>query len=769
MPATFTFTEKPCIRALHFLKHISFNKFKTISAKKCKNEEDRFQCFNKMKHYVKTALDNRGLILCNYEYSPNTPKTLGGRLFSLNSIQQVACEIRGLLFKHTTDIDISNCHPTLLLYLCKKNDIPCTHLQNYVENRDSVLSQISPDRGEAKHIFLCAINDSEKSYKVCNNAFFRAFDNEMKNIQQIITAFPQYKPYRDAVPDDKIYNQVGSAINRILCGFENEILQHCIEMIQKTTKFEISTLMFDGFMLDGNHYNNPQLLRDLETYVESLYPGLNLKFTFKKHDDSITIPENFDYNDLIAASLTPDQKEMVDEQNHHTAANTVVELIGDIYVCVDKRNDTWFYYNDKISLWETDINPKSVIYDRLNTVILTAIHQAKQYHKTLMTVDETSEEVKRIKKQIENYEKFKNKIGNLTFINSVYSLVRDRLFSEHFTENLNRELFALPLKNNLVIDLKTNNIYPRERRHNFSIISPVAYDETNMDFGFKYFESLFPDSSTRQCVLDAIKSSMTGVPLRNIFFWIGSGCNGKSLLLKVIRKILSDFCNVVSKNIIINSKSASNITSELESLSTLRFGQISELSDTDSLNQTRVKEFTGDGIINFRGLFQKEKTIDVTASIHVATNNIPQIDCSDPAMLTRIIPFPFKSVFEPDSNYADLVMENVDSIFSYIVKVGQVKKSFIIDNMSEEIKECRKEKIINSDSFVSFVHAHLEKSQGSRVAVAAFIEGYYAYLATLKEPCFLSNKKVMELLRKLGFELLRSHSVYFIENTKINL
>jgi phage/plasmid-associated DNA primase len=383
-------------------------------------------------------------------------------------------------------------------------------------------------------------------------------------------------------------------------------------MIQKTTKFEISTLMFDGFMLDGNHYNNPQLLRDLETYVESLYPGLNLKFTFKKHDDSITIPENFDYNDLIAASLTPDQKEMVDEQNHHTAANTVVELIGDIYVCVDKRNDTWFYYNDKISLWETDINPKSVIYDRLNNVILTAIHQAKQCHKTLMTIDETSDEVKKVKKQIENYEKFKNKIGNLTFINSVYSLVRDRLFSEHFTENLNRELFALPLKNNLVIDLKTNNIYPRERRHNFSIISPVAYDETNMDFGFKYFESLFPDSSTRQCVLDAIKSSMTGVPLRNIFFWIGSGCNGKSLLLKVIRKILSDFCNVVSKNIIINSKSASNITSELESLSTLRFGQISELSDTDSLNQTRVKEFTGDGIINFRGLFQKEKTISMS-------------------------------------------------------------------------------------------------------------------------------------------------------------
>ena len=769
MPISFTFTEKPCIRALHFLKHISFNKFKTISAKKCKNDEDRFQCFNKMKHYVKTALDNKGIILCNYEYSPNTPKALGGRLFSNNSIQQVACEIRGLLFKHTTDIDVSNCHPCLLLYLCKKNNIPCTYLQNYVENRDSILAELSHDKDEAKYIILCAINDSEKNYKVNNNAFFRAFDNEMKNIQQILTVFPEYKPYRDAVPDDKKYNLIGSTINRILCGFENEILQQCIEMIQRTTKFEISTLMFDGFMLDGNHYNNPQLLRDLETFIESLYPGLNLKFTFKAHNDSITIPEMFDFNDLISTSLTPDQKEMLDQQNHHTASNVIVELIGDIFVCVDQRNDTWYHYIEHISLWQTGTTPKIAIYDRLNNVIMAAINQAKLYMKQINTVDETSEEIKKIKKQIENYEKFKNKIGNVSFINSVYSLVKERLFVEGFADTLNRELFVLPIKDEKVIDLKTNCIYPRERKHNFSALCPVVYDETSIDFGSKYFESLFPDSDTRQCVLNAIKSSMTGLPLRSIFFWIGSGCNGKSLLLKVIRKMLSDFCNVVSKSIIINSKSASNITSELESLSTLRFGQISELSDADSLNHTRVKEFTGDGVINYRGLFQKEKTIEVTASIHIATNNIPHIDCSDPAMLTRIIPFPFKSVFEPDSDYADLVMENVDSIFSYIVRVGQIKKSFIIDHMSEEIQEYRKEKIINSDSFVSFVHEHLKKSHGTRVPVAEFIECYKAHLAALEETCFLSNKKIMELLRKLGFELFRSHSLYFIENTKLNL
>ncbi len=769
MPASLTFIEKPCLRALHYLKLLSFNKFKTVSAKKCKNEEDRFQCFTTMKQYVKNALDSRGIVACTYEYSLNTPPTLGGRLFARNSIQQVACEIRGLLFKHATDIDMSNCHPCLLLYLCKKNNIPCTYLQQYVDNRDTVLSEIGSDSDEAKRIVLCAINDSGKNYKVNNNSFFRAFDNELKNIQQVLTLFPEYKPYRDSVPVDKIDNQVGSTLNRILCGFENQILQCCIEMIQKTTNYEISTLMFDGFMIDGNHYDNPRILRDLEVYIESLFPGLNMRFAFKQHDNSITIPDNFDYNNLGHVSLTPDQSDMMDQQNHHTAANVAVELIGDLYVCVDIRNDTWFNYNEQISVWQTGITPKTVIYDLLNNIISNAINRKKQYNKTLDIIDANSEEVKNLKKQIENYEKFKNKIGNLSFINSVYILVKDRLFDAGFTDKLNKELFVLPIAQEKVIDLKTNEVCQRERKHNFSSVCPVVYDENNIEFGLQYFASLFPDTATRQCVINAIKSSMTGMPLRNIFIWIGGGCNGKSLLLKVVRKILSDFCGVVPKNIIINSKSSSNITSELEPLSTLRFGQISELSDSDSLNETRVKEFTGDGIINYRGLFQKEKNVDVTATVHIATNNMPQIDCSDPALVTRIIPFPFNAVFKQDSDYANLVMSNLDSIFSYIIKFGEVKKSFVISDMSEEIKQCRKEKIIDNDLLVSFVHERLKVNLSCRVSVAGFIENYKSFLSDCKEICVTPDKKIMALLRKLGFVIVRSNHVYYIEHAELKI
>ena len=58
-----------------------------------------------------------------YKYSSDTPDNMGGRLYSGNSVQGLPKLIRGFLMKHTTDIDMKNAHPTILLYVCKLHDI----------------------------------------------------------------------------------------------------------------------------------------------------------------------------------------------------------------------------------------------------------------------------------------------------------------------------------------------------------------------------------------------------------------------------------------------------------------------------------------------------------------------------------------------------------------------------------------------------------------------------------------------------------------------
>lgn len=91
-----------------------------------------------------------------------------------------------------------NCHGTLLLYLCAKNNVKHECLKRFVNNRDELLGNLNMERNEAKTAFISAINNSKKNYKI-QDSFFREFDNEIKEIQQILASFPDYKPYRDAV------------------------------------------------------------------------------------------------------------------------------------------------------------------------------------------------------------------------------------------------------------------------------------------------------------------------------------------------------------------------------------------------------------------------------------------------------------------------------------------------------------------------------------------------------------------------------------------
>ena len=52
-------------------------------------------------------------------------------------------EIRNSIMpKDIKDIDMVNAHPVILNYLCKKNNVECNILKNYIENRELILSSV---------------------------------------------------------------------------------------------------------------------------------------------------------------------------------------------------------------------------------------------------------------------------------------------------------------------------------------------------------------------------------------------------------------------------------------------------------------------------------------------------------------------------------------------------------------------------------------------------------------------------------------------------
>jgi len=260
------------------------------------SSNDKKNNYKKIKDLCNQHIKAKYEIKRLYTHSFKNQDKHEGRLFNGSSVQGISRIIRGFLCRDlTTDIDQNNSHPTILKYLCKIHNIPCPNLTYYIENRDMILDNMNMTREEAKTLFLCAVNKDKLNRKE-KNELFKAFDKEVKIIQNKLLGLDEYKYLVDTIPLNKIYNKNGSAINRLLCRYENDILNTMISVVRKKN-IEVHSLMFDGFMIYGNYYNDNTLLNDIKIEVNSKYEGLNMCFSYKKHAEDIVMPKHFEVND----------------------------------------------------------------------------------------------------------------------------------------------------------------------------------------------------------------------------------------------------------------------------------------------------------------------------------------------------------------------------------------------------------------------------------------------------------------------------------------
>jgi hypothetical protein len=292
------------IKKIEYLNQLPFDEF-CLHMDPDSKKEDLKNSFKTLKTFTSQHIKSKGKVTRFFTYSCKSNNDVGGRLFCGNSLQNLTCKFRGFLCNgNTTDIDMCNAHPTILKYLCDINDVPCSSLEKYINNRDDILNQFD-DRKVAKKMFLSAINNDKLNRKE-KNAFFIEFDKETKRIQKDICKIDDYQHIVN-LHSTKLYNMTGSALNRILCHFENRILQTAISLLTKN-QYEIMTPMFDGLIIYGDHYNNNILLNHITESVENEFYGLNMEWDYKPHNDDIVMPDGFEPLSLIIDKLNSYEK-----------------------------------------------------------------------------------------------------------------------------------------------------------------------------------------------------------------------------------------------------------------------------------------------------------------------------------------------------------------------------------------------------------------------------------------------------------------------------
>ncbi len=329
---TMMYEEEVNVAAVHYLFAQKNSWLAAYYDEKKKPAED----IKKLKKYLLEMMLFGGKATRKYSYARSLDY---GRLYSGNSIQGIQKHFRGLLCNGvTTDIDMINAHPNILLYVCKKHDIKCPNLEAYVKDRDSYLNELIEQepkltRDDAKELFLIATNSNRKNYGT-KYYFLKDYDTEMKRIQCELLS---HEDYQDVFANAKKSNLLGSNLNHILCKYENDILQTMVEHLE-LKKYKVHALMFDGLMIYGDHYENMELLQELEDMIYEAWRW-NIKLCYKPHSTKIEIPSTFTYTQMKSYEAMKEEF----EQKHLKVGDVFIKE-SDEEVKIMKRNNMFETY-----------------------------------------------------------------------------------------------------------------------------------------------------------------------------------------------------------------------------------------------------------------------------------------------------------------------------------------------------------------------------------------------------------------------------------------
>ena len=142
-------------RKIELYERVDKNKFEYIIDNNKFNEETE----NSLELYYE-LLDKRGQKKVTYKQSKDYKNRYFGGICRTTIKRKVR---NSIMPKNILDIDMENSHPRILLYLCKKYNIDCRNLTEYINSREYFLNKISDNRKEAKILILQILNGGFKN------------------------------------------------------------------------------------------------------------------------------------------------------------------------------------------------------------------------------------------------------------------------------------------------------------------------------------------------------------------------------------------------------------------------------------------------------------------------------------------------------------------------------------------------------------------------------------------------------------------------------
>lgn len=261
------------------------------------------------------------------------------------------------------------------------------------------------------------------------------------------------------------------------------------------------------------------------------------------------------------------------------------------------------------------------------------------------------------------YDDFKKHLKRTRSTNAKNAMIKEL---EHHVpilpKNMDMDKMSVNCKNG-IIDLHTGEL----RKHDINkfmtkmlnIELPENADPPSLWLNF--LSDIFNgDRELIRYIQKAVGYSLSGSTSEQCaFFLYGTGRNGKSTFLEIIRYILGDYAANIQPETIMVKSSQSSASSDIARLKGVRFVTSVEPNEGMRINEGLLKQLTGGDVVTARKLYGDEFEFQPEFKLWMATNHKPIIRGTDTGIWRRIHIVPFT---------VSIPVEKVDRQLKYKLK-----------------------------------------------------------------------------------------------------
>ena len=407
-------------------------------------------------------------------------------------------------------------------------------------------------------------------------------------------------------------------------------------------------------------------------------------------DDS---PEK--YKELVEEDHIRFVQYRVDDTHHHSALLLRRMYKGRFCASVEQKKTEWYVFDDRIHTWR-HTNQGIELREKLSTEVADLVVRARMRLKkkgwedhcsrnNMTTGDNGTPDEDWFKNwgftvdggRFQILVKLEKHLYSSDFKGCVMREAAELFCEEDFANRLNMNQYLFACKNG-VIDLH-NEIYDEATKksrigvvfrpgkpddymsflagRNYpdsDAIEYVPYDpEDPMQKELmEFLEKIFPNPEILAYCIRLMASCLEGANREQCYYtFIGIGGNGKSKLVDLMRYTFGDFCSSLSATALTRKRPDSGAANpDIIGIKNKRFIYLQEPDDREPLNTSRMKQFSGEDVVEARGLFEDQQRFRITGKLFMMCNRLPPIHAMDRGTWRRIRVLQFGSKFVDESD-----------------------------------------------------------------------------------------------------------------------